>query len=403
MTRLVGAELFELDLPFRRPFRHAAASRAGSRSVFLRCLTDTGHCGYGETLPRPYVTGEERGSTFDLLVERILPRLLGTDFASFAELHAFLVECDGKAPPSWLAPSVPQTAAWCLVDLALVDAFSRALGTDLRRAFAPEGAARRTRPRLRNIRYAAVLSEASRGRLLATLLRVRLYGIREVKVKVGHDSLEVVRLARWILGPGAALRVDANMAWTYPEARSCISRMARYGVEMFEQPLPAHDLSAMAHLVEEFGCEVMADESLHDAASLERLIAARACTAVNVRISKCGGLVASLARCRRALEAGLTLQVGCQVGETSQLSAAQLLLIEMVGSGVRYAEGCFGERLLKTDPVRPTLQFRRGGRPPLAPRGAGFGTQVDMPTVRRHAGRRVALGAAIPRQYQETQ
>ena len=87
MTRLVGAELFELDLPFRRPFRHAAASRAGSRSVFLRCLTDTGHCGYGETLPRPYVTGEERGSTFDLLVERILPRLLGTDFASFAELH----------------------------------------------------------------------------------------------------------------------------------------------------------------------------------------------------------------------------------------------------------------------------------------------------------------------------
>jgi hypothetical protein len=109
-------------------------------------------------------------------------------------------------------------------------------------------------------------------------------------------------------------------------------------------------------------------------------------------------LVAALARCRRALAAGLTLQIGCLVGETSQLSAAQLVLVRTLGQGVRYLEGCFGERLLEADPVRPRLQFLRGGLPPRAPHGAGFGTTVDMHLVERHAGRKVAFGVPLNRE-----
>jgi hypothetical protein len=81
------------------------------------------------------------------------------------------------------------------------------------------------------------------------------------------------------------------------------------------------------------------------------------------------------------------------VGETSQLSAAQLVLVRTIGRGVSTLEGCFGERLLETDPVRPLLQFRRRGRPPRTPQGVGFGTAVDMRTIERHGGRRVSLGS----------
>ncbi len=45
-------------------------------------------------------------------------------------------------------------------------------------------------------------------------------------------------------------------------------------------------------------------------------------------------------------QAGLTLQIGCQVGETSQLSAAQMVLVRALGQGVSTLEGCYGERLL---------------------------------------------------------
>jgi muconate cycloisomerase len=112
-----------------------------------------------------------------------------------------------------------------------------------------------------------------------------------------------------------------------------------------------------------------------------------ACTAANVRISKCGGLVGAYARCREALDAGLTLQVGCQVGESSLLSAAHLTLLSALAPltpGVRYAEGCFGQHLLREDPVSPLVQFRYGGRPPRRPSGAGLGVEVNQATLRRH-------------------
>jgi L-alanine-DL-glutamate epimerase-like enolase superfamily enzyme len=389
--RIVGIDLYELDLPFRHAFRHAAAERARSESLLLRFVTDGGHVGYGEALPRVYVTGETRGAAFDLLAQRILPRVLGSSFASFEDVHDFLAHCDGKAPTTWVDARTPQTAAWCAVDLALLDTFGRAFGIDLGRGL-PGGRGSGTWPE--DLRYGLVLSDDPGRRRLTTLLKARLYGIRNAKVKMSGQSPAGVRLARRIHGSGARLRVDANMAWSYREAQRAMEPAGREGVEAFEQPLPADDLEGMAHLTAD-GVPVIADESIHDAASLERLIAARACTGVSVRIAKCGGLVASLARCRRALEAGLTLQIGCQVGETSLLSAAQLVLVRSVGRGIAYLEGCFGERLLAVDPVRPLLQFGRGGRPPAAPDGPGFGTEIDVRTIELYGGRRMSLGARM--------
>jgi L-alanine-DL-glutamate epimerase-like enolase superfamily enzyme len=121
---------------------------------------------------------------------------------------------------------------------------------------------------------------------------------------------------------------------------------------------------------------------------LQRFIGRRACTAVNVRIAKCGGLVAAEARSREALAAGLLLQVGCQVGESSLLSAAHLRLLSSLAPltpGVRFAEGCFGKHLLREDPAAPLVQFRFGGRPPPPPPGSGLGVQVDLAALQRYA------------------
>jgi hypothetical protein len=80
------------------------------------------------------------------------------------------------------------------------------------------------------------------------------------------------------------------------------------------------------------------------------------------------------------------LQVGCQVGESSLLSAAQLTLLAALAPltpGVRYAEGCFGRHLLREDPVSPLVQFGYGGRPPPRPPGAGLGVRVDQAMLAR--------------------
>ena len=81
------------------------------------------------------------------------------------------------------------------------------------------------------------------------------------------------------------------------------------------------------------------------------------------------------------------LQVGCQVGESSLLSAAQLTLLQGLAPltpGVRYAEGCFGRHLLREDPASPLVQFGYGGRPPRRPPGAGLGVEVDLAALQRY-------------------
>jgi muconate cycloisomerase len=205
-----------------------------------------------------------------------------------------------------------------------------------------------------------------------------------MKLKVDDSTGEDdIRLVRQIAGSEMDLRVDANMAWTVEGALERMALYARYGIHSFEQPLAADDLDGAARLVRETGLDVMADESLHTNESLRRLIEANGCTAINARISKCGGLIATQARCREAIDAGLWVQVGCQVGESSLLSAAQLQLCGAI-LGLRYAEGCFGLLLLKEDPVFPQLRMGWGGRPPEVRNGFGLGVEIDRVCLARY-------------------
>lgn len=81
------------------------------------------------------------------------------------------------------------------------------------------------------------------------------------------------------------------------------------------------------------------DESFTDRQLLVMVIANRPCSPVNLRISKCAALVATLARATEALSAGLQVQIGYQVDESSFLSTAQLISSSCV-STVVYAEEC---------------------------------------------------------------
>jgi L-alanine-DL-glutamate epimerase-like enolase superfamily enzyme len=374
MTGITSFELFAVDLPFRKAFKHAAAERTSSYSLFLKCTTDSGAVGFGESLPREYVTGESRASALAMLRDTILPRVLEQRFDSMQEVEAFLRECDGQTP-GWIPADVPQTAAWCALDLALLDAFGKAFGV---RALSDAPA---VLPE--TFRYSGALSADKGWRLVKSALKQRLFGIRQVKLKVDEaDDVKAVRLLRRVFGRNFDVRVDANMAWDVEGAIHAMLAMARYGVQSFEQPIAADDIEGLAQLVTATRLGVMVDESLSTRASLQQLIAGGACTAANVRISKCGGLVAAFNRARQALDAGLTLQLGCQVGESSLLSAAHLRLAQAV-QPVTYAEGCFGLFLLREDPGVPLLQFGRGGRPPPVPVGPGLGVTVDENVLQR--------------------
>jgi L-alanine-DL-glutamate epimerase-like enolase superfamily enzyme len=382
-ARIRQFEIFAVDLPFRTAFEHAAAKRESSDSLFLKCTLDSGTVGFGECLPRTYVTGETRDGAFAMLQEDILPKLINKEFADLHDVRSFLHDCDGKAPPDWIDPHIPQTAAWCAIDLALLDACSREFRIPL---FSSDN-----RANLRKARYSAVISSGKSFGSLLMVLMARLYGISQVKLKVERStSVETIKRVRRILGRRCNIRIDANMAWEREQALALMKEFSKYGIRSVEQPLPVDRIDDSADLVRRSEFEVMADESVSDRESLDQLIEKKACTEINARISKCGGLTATMKRCQESIRAGMIVQIGCQVGESSLLSAAHLLLTSQLPEA-EYLEGCFGLLLLKEDPAKPLLQFGYGGRPPQVPAGNGLGVAIDEEILKRWTRRSATI------------
>jgi L-alanine-DL-glutamate epimerase-like enolase superfamily enzyme len=142
-----------------------------------------------------------------------------------------------------------------------------------------------------------------------------------LKLKLGGDGdqerLEAVREA----APQARLIVDANEAWQPHEIESLLAAAAAVGVELVEQPLPAGNDDLLAHI--ERPVPICADESVHDRASLQRLVGRY--DAVNIKLDKTGGLTEALLVVERARALGLKIMVGSMVATSLAMAPALLL------------------------------------------------------------------------------
>ncbi|MEK0083549.1 N-acetyl-D-Glu racemase DgcA [Benzoatithermus flavus] len=142
-----------------------------------------------------------------------------------------------------------------------------------------------------------------------------------LKLKLGGEG-DVARVAAVrAAAPDARLIVDANEAWTPDLYREAAPVLASLGVELIEQPFPADRDDWLDRL--ERPVPLCADESCHDATSLERL--AGRYDVVNLKLDKAGGLTEGLRTAMCAEELGLGLMVGCMVATSLAMAPAVLL------------------------------------------------------------------------------
>ena len=377
MATIKSFEVFKTDLPFKIKFKHAAAARKFSNSIYVKAVTANGTVGFGEGLPRPYVTGETQESCMKLLAEIFLPRVKKMVFDNYDAVIAFFEDCDGSPPEGWLDNTIPHSSAWCALELALLDVF----GKEFEKPVIPKEELKNNK----KLKYSAVASADRGWKFTKSALKFHLFGMKHVKLKVDDEvGILAAKELLFFLGKKGDVRVDVNMGWSVEEALKQMPEFAKLGVTSFEQPIAKENLDGLARLIKETSLDVMADESLNTKASLDTLLEKKACTAINVRVSKCGGLIAARKRCQQGRQAGLKLQVGCQVGESSIQSAANLMLIRSEPD-IIYAEGCYGLHLLEEDPAHPLLQFGYAGRPPKIPKGFGLGVEVDEEMIRNYS------------------
>jgi muconate cycloisomerase len=378
-------EIRHLRVPLRRPVRHASHTRSETDNVIVRCVLSDGSVGWGEGVPRDYVTGETVDSAIALIQQSELP----SQFTSCIDFEAAVQ----LAEKLQLAP-VPNddrmcqgNAARCAVELAILDAYGRAFGEPLMNV------TKLLNPDLyvpkEKVQYSGVVLSAKGWKAKALSIAYRALGFAQVKVKVGIDGQDdVARLAavrRWG-GRSLNLRVDANEAWPASEAAERIRALEPYGITSVEQPVRHEDIETYASLRKQINTPLMLDESLCSEVDAERAVANGWCDLFNIRLSKCGGFIPSLRLADLAARHGLGYQLGCQVGETAILSAAGRHFATSV-KDLRYIEGSFDRRLVLDWLSEEDITFGAGGWAPMLT-GCGLGVQieperVDAMTVRR--------------------
>ncbi|WP_034384126.1 dipeptide epimerase [Deinococcus sp. YIM 77859] len=165
------------------------------------------------------------------------------------------------------------------------------------------------------------LAELPKMRQAAREAVTRGHGI--LKVKLGTDRDEAIVEALREEAPAAELRVDANAAWTRPQARRMLDVLAAARVELLEQPLAADDLEGHAELRRSSPIPLVADESLHHVTDVPRLAAAF--DGVNLKLAKLGGPLQALHALRLARACGLRVMMGCMVESSLGIAAAAQL------------------------------------------------------------------------------
>ncbi len=142
-----------------------------------------------------------------------------------------------------------------------------------------------------------------------------------LKIKLaGHADLDRVAAIR-ANAPDSTLIVDANEGWSAAQVEPLSTALARLGVALIEQPLPAAQDALLAEF--EHPVPYCADESCHTAADLADLASRYEC--VNLKLDKTGGFSEGLRLATEARACGLELMVGCMIATSLAMAPAILL------------------------------------------------------------------------------
>lgn len=374
-------ELHHVRVPLRGKIKHASRERRSSDSLIARCVLEDGKDGYGEAVPREYVTGETIDSCFEQLRQS---SLLAQPPAcnSFAEAITS-IEAVRLADAPLGTRDCFGNAARCAIELAALDAFGKYFAdsfSSVIRIIAPELFIESDRAR-----YGGVITSAKGWKAHFAAVKMRMLGFRDIKVKVAiegaDDLLRLKAIRRYLPAPAFDIRVDANESWSRNDVISRIERILPTGVSSVEQPVRQEDVAALSDVRRQLGVAIMLDESLCSLQDARRAVEQGTADLFSLKLSKCGGLIPSLRIASFAKANSIGCQLSCQVGETGILSAAGRHFACNVHS-LRHVEGSYDRFILRENVTGRGIDFGYGGWGQRIG-GHGLGIRLDERATRR--------------------
>ncbi len=207
--------------------------------------------------------------------------------------------------------------------------------------------------------------------LVADALAVQAAGFSGSKVKIGkpHLAEDSARLSavRAAVGDSFHLFVDANQGFTLHQAMMRADMLATHGIGWFEEPLPADDVGAHAHLARHSRVPIAVGESLYSASQFKDYLVQGAAQIVQVDAARIGGITPWLKVAHLA--------------EAFNLSVCPHFLMELhVSLVTAVPNGWMLEYIPQLDAITTSRLDLRAGRahPPMTP---GLGIDWDWDAI----------------------
>jgi L-Ala-D/L-Glu epimerase / N-acetyl-D-glutamate racemase len=355
--RFADARLTRVVLPKTDPtWRFALGARAESIGLLLEVEDADGRVGLGWTSEIPHL-----GYDIDVLeaVARAhLPRILA---AAVTDRYALVG-----------SPWQPRLAApvRSMVDMAWWDLLGRTTDAPVYRLLGGPA------PKALRVNRILALKAADEMAKVAAGLAGEGYDHFKIKVENAPPALDVerVRAIREAVGPDAVLTVDANQSYDRKGAVAFGAAIAGYGVAVFEQPVPRHDVAGLRFVTEHSELTVEADEAADSLPAVRELLRERAVDAVSLKLSKLGGLDALVLAANLCHAHGVGYRIGAHVGSRVMNAAALHAAAALPGGEPAGEVGEFAR--LTGDPVTG-LEVESGAV--VTPDEPGLG--VSLPTI----------------------
>ena len=350
--KITNVETVGLAYPTKKPFYNALGRSAQRACLLVRIYTDEGIVGVGEAAPY----GGPLISTETVIRRELAPKLIGLDPMDVEYIwHRLFFEGYQHSRNGIFV------CALSGVDMALWDIMGKALKQPIYKLLGGY------RSRVKVYASGGFYGQGkSREELAAELKSYVQQGFDAVKMKVGRtftpltprelsdgaeecaltfaEDLERVRVAREAVGDRIALMVDANAAWTYPDALQAGRVFDELNVYLFEEPLRTDDYEGSAHLASHLRTRVAGYETECLLTNFTRLIEGRCVDLVQPDISWAGGFtecrkIAAVAEAHcmevapHAFSSGILLAASLQF--SAGLSNGAMVEFDMTENGLR--------------------------------------------------------------------
>jgi o-succinylbenzoate synthase len=270
-VKLGALELVRVDLPLVRPFRTSFGTQRTREILLVRALTDVGE-GWGECAAHaePFYNSEFVDAAEIVLERWMAPALFAVEGLCADDVRTLIDRVQGYA------------AAKASVEMAVLDSELRSVGQRLSDRL---GGARD------HVEVGVSVGITDTVDQLVELIGSYVAdGYRRVKLKIepGFD-IEAVRAVRNAF-PDLPLQVDANASYR-SDAIDHLCRLDEFDLLMIEQPFAADDLDTHRALVDRVTTPICLDESILSLRSAELAVTSGACSIVNIKVGRVGGLL----------------------------------------------------------------------------------------------------------------